>query len=63
MSKTKRQQKVRLYLTVEKGFFNKLKEMSDGDYMKVTTWTQQFLMRALHYNKPQVKTLENHGSM
>jgi hypothetical protein len=63
MSKTKRQQKVRLYLTVDKGFFNQLKELSSADYMKVTSWTQQFLMRALHYNKPEVKPLKTNGNM
>lgn len=53
----KKKKKVRLYLTVDKKFYDQLIEKAKSDYMKVATWTTRFLMKELsEYNKPDCLT-------
>jgi hypothetical protein len=56
--------KVRLYLTVDKKFYDQLIERANNDYMKVATWTTRFLMKELvDYNKPDCLTSKSNESM
>ena len=53
----KKKKKVRLYLTVDKKFYDQLIEKAKSDYMKVATWTTRFLMKELsEHNKPDCLT-------
>jgi hypothetical protein len=53
----KKKKKVRLYLTVDKKFYDQLIEKAKRDYMKVATWTTRYLMKELsEYNKPDSLT-------
>ena len=48
--------KVKLYLTLDSDFYTLLKGKAQADFMKVTTWTKQYLMKSLlNYNKPDFK--------
>lgn len=49
--------KVRLHLTIDKKVYQHLLEKSQSDYMRVATWTTQFLLKALSdKNKPDCLT-------
>ncbi len=45
MSKNAEGQKVKMNLSIDKEFFDLLRQKADDDYMKVSTWTMQFLKR------------------
>ena len=38
---------VKMNLTLDRDFYDLLKEKATSDYMKVATWTKQFLMKNL----------------
>ena len=61
MRKTKK--KVRLYLTVDRDLHTQLVNNAKSDFMKVATWTTQFLMKSLSNNKPDCLTLKTDGTM
>jgi hypothetical protein len=48
MEKSKRT--VRLYLTVPPDFYQLVAKRAEQDYVKVATWTTQYLMRNLIVN-------------
>jgi hypothetical protein len=59
-----RKKKVRLYLTVDKQFYDQLIEKAKSDYMKVATWTTRFLMKELaEYNKSDCLTSKTNESL
>ena len=59
----KNKKKVRLYLTVDRELHAQLVNNAKSDFMKVATWTTQFLMRSLSQNKPDCLTLKTDGTM
>jgi len=60
----KNKKMVRLYLTVDREFHTQLTQKAKADFMKVATWTTQFLMKELSdYNKPDCLTLQPNGTV
>ena len=55
---------VKVVLTLDQDFFKLLEAKAQADFMKVTTWTKQFLMKSLlEYNKPILNNNKNGESM
>jgi hypothetical protein len=55
MKKTKKTQNVKMNLTLSREFYELLKENASNDFVRVATWTKQFLMRNLAAHKPELK--------
>jgi hypothetical protein len=55
MSTTKKIQNVKMNLTLPEEFYQVLKENAQNDYVKVATWTKQFLMKNLRGDKLEKK--------
>lgn len=51
----KKSQNVKMNLTLSKEFYQVLKLNATADYMKVATWTKQFLMKNLQGDKEEKK--------
>jgi len=47
MSKNEKKHNVKMNLTLPQEFYQVLKENAQNDYVKVATWTKQFLMKNL----------------
>lgn len=61
----KKQQKqiVKMNLSLEKDFYALLQERARADYMRVSTWTKQLLMRSLlEKNNDDSKCLTKNGT-
>lgn len=57
------QQNVKMNLSLEKDFYELLKARAEKDYVKVATWTKQFLMRSLlEKNNSDSKCLTKDGT-
>jgi hypothetical protein len=65
MRKSKKIKTIKMNLTLTQDFYQLLKENAGTDYMKVATWTKQFLMKSLiDRHKPEEKILiENETKM
>lgn len=62
MKRTKKQI-VKMNLTLDKDFYILLQEKSRADYMRVSTWTKQLLMRSLlEKNNEESKCLTKNGT-
>lgn len=48
---TKSKRTVRLYLTVSPDFYQLVAKKAEEDYVKLATWTTQYLMRNLIVNQ------------
>ena len=60
----KNKKMVRLYLTVDREFHTQLVQKAKSDFMKVATWTTQYLMRSLsNNNKSDFLTLQTDERM
>ncbi len=59
----KNKKKVRLYLTVDRELHAQLVKNAKSDFMKVATWTTQFLMKSLSQNNSDCLTLKTDGTM
>jgi len=47
MKKIRNQQNVKMNLSLDRDFYELLKASAEKDYVKVATWTKQFLMKNL----------------
>ena len=47
MKKIKKQQVVKMNLSLEREFFELLQEKAKKDYVRVATWVKQYLMKSL----------------
>lgn len=64
MSTTRKIQNVKMNLTLSPEFYQVLKENARNDYVKVATWTKQFLMKNLNGDKLEKKCVtENEAAM
>jgi len=62
MKRTKKQI-VKMNLSLEKDFYVLLQEKARADYMRVSTWTKQLLMRSLlEKNNEDTKCLTQNGN-
>ena len=57
MRKIKKAKNVKMNLTISPEFYQVLQENAQSDYVKVATWTKQFLMRNLRGDKLEKKCL------
>ena len=59
----KNQQNVKMNLSLDKEFYELLQENAKQDYVKVATWTKQFLMKnLLEKNNSESKCLTKDGT-
>ena len=45
--KSKKKEMVKMNLSLEKEFYELLQQKAQEDYVRVSTWTKQFLMKSL----------------
>ncbi len=57
MTKIKRIKNVKMNLTLSPEFYHVLQMNAQNDYVKVATWTKQFLMKNLEGDKLEKKCL------
>jgi len=58
MKRLKKTPNVKMNLSLEKDFYNLLQEKARNDYVKVATWTKQYLMKCLlEKNNSESKSL------
>ena len=62
MKKRKNKQTVKMNLSIDKDFYGLLQENARKDYMRVSTWTKQFLMKNLLENNSDSKCQTNNGN-
>jgi len=57
MRKIKKTKNVKMNLTLSPEFYHLLQQNAQNDYVKVATWTKQFLMKNLNGDKLEKKCL------
>lgn len=57
--KKSKNQIVKMNLSINKEFYELLQESARKDYMRVSTWTKQFLMKSLLENNSNCKSKTN----
>jgi hypothetical protein len=57
MRKVKKTKNVKMNLTLSQEFYHLLQQNAQNDYVKVATWTKQFLMKNLKGDKLEKKCL------
>lgn len=62
MLKEKKLQNVKMNLTLPQEFYQVLRENAQNDYVKVATWTKQFLMKNLQGDKREEKCLTSNDA-
>jgi predicted DNA-binding ribbon-helix-helix protein len=63
MKKVQKTQNVKMNLSLEKDFYELLQEKAKNDYVKVATWTKQYLMKGLlEKNNSESKCLTKNGT-
>ena len=63
MKKTRKNQVIKMNLTLTNEFYELLKENARNDYMKVATWTKRFLMKSLlDRHNAENKSLTQNGT-
>ena len=63
MKKIKKQQVVKMNLSLEREFFELLQEKAKKDYVRVATWVKQYLMKnLLEKNNDDSKCLTKNGT-
>ena len=62
MKKIKKQQVVKMNLSLEREFFELLQEKATKDYVRVATWVKQYLMKNLLENNDDSNCLTQNGN-
>jgi len=63
MKKMKKQQVVKMNLSLDREFFELLQEKAKQDYVRVATWVKQYLMKnLLEKNNDDSKCLTQNGN-
>ena len=63
MKRLKKTANVKMNLSLEKDFYDLLQEKAKNDYVKVATWTKQYLMKCLlEKNNSESKSLTQNGT-
>jgi len=64
MKRMKNTQNVKMNLSLERDFYDLLQERAKNDYVKVATWTKQYLMKGLleKNNSDDSKCLTKNGT-
>jgi hypothetical protein len=58
MKRIKKQPNVKMNISLERDFYELLQEKAKNDYVKVATWTKQYLMKGLlEKNNSESKSL------
>jgi hypothetical protein len=62
MMKRKQQQTVKMNLSIDKDFYGLLQDNARKDYMRVSTWVKQFLMKnLLEKNNSDANSITKNG--
>lgn len=63
MKRVRKQQNVKMNLSLQRDFYEFLQEKAKNDYVKVATWTKQYLMKnLLEKNNSESKCLTKNGT-
>ena len=63
MKRLKKTANVKMNLSLERDFYELLQEKAKNDYVKVATWTKQYLMKCLlEKNNSESKSLTQNGT-
>jgi hypothetical protein len=63
MKRIKKQPNVKMNLSLERDFYELLQVRAKNDFVKVATWTKQYLMKGLlEKNNDDSKCLTNNGT-
>jgi len=63
MKRLKKTANVKMNLSLERDFYELLQEKAKKDYVKVATWTKQYLMKCLlEKNNSESKCLTQNGT-
>jgi len=63
MKRLKKTANVKMNLSLERDFYELLQEKAKSDYVKVATWTKQYLMKCLlEKNNSESKSLTQNGT-
>ena len=63
MKKVQKTQNVKMNLSLERDFYELLQVRAKNDFVKVATWTKQYLMKGLlEKNNDDSKCLTNNGT-
>jgi hypothetical protein len=63
MKRLKKTANIKMNLSLEKDFYDLLQEKAKNDYVKVATWTKQYLMKCLlEKNNSESKSLTQNGT-
>jgi NAD-dependent SIR2 family protein deacetylase len=63
MRKEKKVQNVKMNLSLERDFYELLQQRAKNDYVKVATWTKQYLMKGLlEKNNSDSKCITQNGT-
>jgi predicted DNA-binding ribbon-helix-helix protein len=63
MKRMKKTQNVKMNLSLERDFYELLQEKAKNDYVKVATWTKQYLKKGLlEKNNIESKCLTKNGN-
>jgi hypothetical protein len=63
MKKVQKTQNVKMNLSLERDFYELLQDKAKNDYVKVATWTKQFLKKSLlEKNNSDSKCLTQNGT-
>jgi hypothetical protein len=63
MKKVQKTQNVKMNLSLERDFYELLQEKAKNDYVKVATWTKQYLKKGLlEKNNDDSKCLTKNGT-
>ena len=63
MKRLKKTANIKMNLYLEKDFYDLLQEKAKNDYVKVATWTKQYLMKCLlEKNNSESKSLTQNGT-
>lgn len=57
--KRNKKSNVKMNISIDRDFYELLQEKASNDYMRVATWTKQFLMKNLLKNNSDSKCLTN----
>ena len=63
MKKSIKSKNVKINISLDNEFYELIKEKASNDYMRVATWTKQFLMKnLLDKNNDDIKCLTKNGT-
>jgi hypothetical protein len=63
MNAKEKLERIKMNLCLEKEFYDLLLEQAQRDYMRVSTWTTQYLKKSLLGSNKKIKMVESNGKV